>query len=203
MTGHARAYRFFLAQVFAVLAILIPWQIAASKGFLNPLAFSDPVAIARSIYQWIADGTMLDDILSTMKILAVGYLIGLALGMGIGLALALSPYAKAFLGPFIVFGNAVPRIVLVPFLVTGLGFGDLPKIVLVVIVIVFVVAVTIEQGVAGINKDIVDHVTLLGAGRLGLFRDVYIPGIALWTIISARLCIGYALQAAILKAGCF
>jgi len=186
-------------QIAFFLLMIGLWQLASVTGRINPFTVSSPAVIADQLWDWLRDGSLFGNIAATLKIVSMGYITGLVVGVAIGVTNSLSPTLRAYFDPFLVFGNSLPRIVLIPFFITWLGFGIAPKVIVVFLVLVFLVAINIENGMRQIGSDIVAHARILGAGAGGLFRDVYLPGIGLWVLISARICIGYALQAAIVS----
>jgi NitT/TauT family transport system permease protein len=175
------------------------WQLASVSGRLNPFTVSSPTVIATQLVSWVSDGSLLWNILATLQIVSIGYVAGLVIGVAIGVTNSLSPTLRAYFDPFLVFGNSLPRIVLIPFFITWLGFGLAPKVIVVFLVLVFLVAINIENGMRQIGSDIVNHARILGAGFGNLLWDVYLPGVGLWVLISARICVGYGLQAAIVS----
>lgn len=189
----------FTLQLLSVICVLMAWQILADYELLNPLVLGSPIEVGRVAWSWVVDGSLWRHLASTLEILLAGYVIGLVVGIGIGALIGFSALAKTFLDPFLVFANSVPRIILVPFFITWLGFGLAPKIIIVALVVVFVVASNVEAGLREIQGDLISNVRMLGGSRWGLLRDVYIPGIALLLSASARTCMGYALQAAIVS----
>jgi NitT/TauT family transport system permease protein len=188
-----------LWQTAFLVLLLGVWQIASATGFLNPFVVSSPSVIAAQVRDWIRDGSLFPNIGATLWIVAIGYAAGLVVGVALGVMNSLSPTLRAYFDPFLVFGNSLPRIILVPFFITWLGFGIAPKVIVVFLVLVFLVAINIENGMRQIGSDIIAHARILGAGAFELLRDVYLPGIGLWILISARICVGYALQAAIVS----
>lgn len=198
MKKFADRYMIFI-QTGTICVLLLIWQTAAWLGKVNPVVASSPADIVRELWGWIADGSILVDLASTFQILFLGYGLGVLGGLALGILKGLSPTARAYLDPFLTFGNSFPRILLIPFFVVWLGFGVTPKVIVVFLVLVFMVIAIVENGVREIGGDIIASTRILGAGPIGLLRDVYLPGIGLWILVSARVCVGYAFQAAVVS----
>jgi NitT/TauT family transport system permease protein len=122
---------------------------------------------------------------------------GLSVGVAIGIATGLSSTMRAYFEPFLVFVNALPRLVLTPIFIALLGFGSLPKVLTVFSVIVVTIALTVSTGTREIQGSLIDNARMLGAKPWNLFRDVYLPGVGVWILSSARVAIAIAFQAAI------
>jgi NitT/TauT family transport system permease protein len=86
---------------------------------------------------------------------------------------------------------------LIPVFVVWFGFGYTPKIVLVVVVILIMVTLNVYSSIREVSGALLGNARILGASRIDLIRHVYGPSVALWTFGTARLTVGYALNAVI------
>src|SRR5258708_25471207 len=177
-------------------AVLLAWEWLADKGSIGKATFSTPSGIWSALRGWAVDGTLWTNAWSTIQVLMIGWAIGVALGTIIGLA-APSRNVWDFIEPFLVFLNAVPRLLLLPLFVVWLGFGVLPKILLVISVIVVIVALAVASGIHEVDQAYLDNVRILGRRRGLLIPDLYGPSVVLWVLASSRTTVGYALQAAV------
>lgn len=184
-------------QILAVVAFLTAWQIAGDQGWINQFLFSEPSHVWSVLRGWVNDGSLAANFWATLSVLAIGWSIGVAGGATIGIALGLSRNLHDIFEPFIVFANAIPRLLFLPILIVVFGFGKTPKVLLVVLVVIFIVAVTVEAGVREISPDLILNERTLGANRFDVLRSVYLPSLAVWIFTSARTTVGYALQATI------
>jgi len=184
----------------AVLVVLIgAWQLLCSTGVFSSYAVSSPNVIVHELWSWLPTSSFWRDVGNTLFTLALGYGAGVAVGVVLGLLMGTSAIARAYAEPFVIFFNAVPRLILVPFFIAWLGFGRTPQVLMVFLLIVFVVAVTVATGVRGISPDTVRHAVMVGAGPFRVFSDVYLPAAGVWIISSARLSVGLALQGTVVS----
>jgi NitT/TauT family transport system permease protein len=184
-------------RVLVVAAVLGLWQLLCATGALDPITVSSPSVVWHQIVSWISAGSLWPVALHTLVTFAIGYVIGVVAGAVIGVGMGASEAIRLYLDPFILFFNAIPKLVLVPLLIAWLGFTRTPGVIIVFLVVVFLVAVTVEKGMSEIEGDFVDNARMLGASRVGLIRDVYLPAVAIWVMTSARLGVGLAFQAAV------
>lgn len=184
-------------QLGAIIVFLGLWEWASNTGRIDPFAFSAPSDIGASLRERLADGEIWSDMGATLKVIALGYGLGVGVGTLLGLALGVSTILRAYAEPFLVFFNAMPRVLLVPFLVTWLGFGLAPKVLVVFLVTVVAVMITVSAGVQGLDRLLLNNVRLFGASRRDLAWHVYVPSALLWIFGSARVAVGLAFQAAI------
>jgi NitT/TauT family transport system permease protein len=186
-----------VGQVIVVAGLIALWQWSSATGRIDPFFFGRPTVIWSRLSGWASDGSLWLNLRQTVELLAIGYVIGLVLGFGLGWLLGASRFAQAVLEPFVIFGNSVPRIILYPFLVVWLGFGQLPKELLVVLVMVPIVAINIAAGYKSVEGRYLSNMRAQGASRSQLTRHVYVPSLSLWLLSTCRVTFGLAFQAAI------
>jgi NitT/TauT family transport system permease protein len=195
MTGNRWAW--VGARLLVVAAVLGLWQLLCSSGAFDPTTVSSPAVVWDEISGWTSSGSLWPTILETLATFAIGYGLGVVVGVAIGVAMGMSEAVRLYLDPFIVFFNAIPKLVLVPLMIAWLGFTRTPGVIVVFLVVVFLVAVTVHKGMETIGGEFVDNAKMLGARTGGLVRDVYLPAVAIWVMTSARLAVGLAFQAAV------
>jgi ABC-type nitrate/sulfonate/bicarbonate transport system permease component len=186
---------------FTQLAVLVGfvalWQWASVTGRIDPFFLGRPSTIWDRLSGWMADGTLWGNLRSTVVLLAIGYAVGLVAGFALGWLMGASRLAHAIFEPYVVFMNAVPRIILYPFLVVWLGFGQAPKIISVILVMVPIVAINIATGYKSVEGQYLANMRAQGAGRTQLALHVYVPSLSLWVLSTCRVTFGLAFQAAI------
>ena len=186
-----------LIQLLILAALVGLWQLLVSAGAFNAIAVASPSSVASELGGLLGHSTIWLDILHTLRGLAIGYLAGVVVGTAIGTLMGISTVVRAYLTPFVAFLNALPRLALIPLLVAWLGFGQSQQIVLVFLIVVFMVLLTVQASVQNIPRRFVDNARMIGAGRLRLVTEVYLPAIGIWVISSARVAIGIGLQVAL------
>ena len=72
--------------------------------------------------------------------------------------------------PFLVVSQTLPLIAIAPIVDLWLGFGLLPKLVVVAIVTFFPITVALTEGFASAEPDAIKLLRSMGASRLGVFR---------------------------------
>ena len=187
-----------LSQVGALAAMILVWNVLVSQEVLRASDIGSPSGVLDDLTAWWADGQLLEDLASTLRILSLGYLLGMALGVAIGVLMGVAPLVRAVLDPFVTFFNAMPRILVYPFLAVWLGFGDAPKVVLIVFTIVFLVAIVVAGSFADLDAELDVNLKVLGASRWQRSRHLYAPAVADRVLSTARLAMGYALPAALI-----
>ena len=194
-----------LQLAFTALLIFL-WQYSADHHIVNAAFFSKPSAVWAYLKNWssgkqgnvLTGGTTLwQDLEATAIIFGYGYLVAVALGIILGLLVGTVRIAREILEPFIAFMNAIPKLALLPLLVVIFGFGYLAQVLLVVVICVFFISVNVATAVQDTSREFLNNARVLGASRLAIVRAVYLPSVTIWLLSTARVTIGYAMQAAI------
>lgn len=197
MTERMKTVAFLLAPLLITGALLWLWESAAANGSIEASKFGQPSRIFEELTAWLDDGTLTEHILATLFVLVAGQVLGTIIGCALGAALGLSKFLNAVFEPFLIFFNAMPRLILYPFFVLWLGFGNSPKVVTVMLVVVTLITVTVADGVRETQGDLVANMRVLGASKLGLATQVYLPSLTLRVTGASRVTMSYAFQATI------
>jgi NitT/TauT family transport system permease protein len=186
-----------LAQIAVLVGLIALWQWASGTGRIDPFFFGRPSTTWARLSGWIETGSLWGNLWQTVELLALGYLGGLLVGFVLGWLMGASRLVHAIFEPYVVFMNAVPRIILYPFFVVWLGFGQLPKVISVTLVMIPIVAINIATGYKSVEGQYLANMRAQGAGRAHLALHVYIPSLSLWVLSTCRITFGLAFQAAI------
>jgi NitT/TauT family transport system permease protein len=82
---------------------------------------------------------------------------------------------RGILYPILITSQAIPIVAISAALTIWLGFGLAPKLVIVALVVFFPVVVNVLDGLASVDRDIVNLVRSMGASRAAIFRHVKLP----------------------------
>ena len=121
---------------------------------------------------------------ATMKVVAVGGLCSVILGLALAFVMDLSPKAAGIIYPLLTVTQTIPVICLAPVFVLWLGYTDYMRILVVVLMNFFTVAVDYYDGLQTAGTEQTELLDSFGAGRLGQYLYLRIPS-ALPNLFSA------------------
>jgi ABC-type nitrate/sulfonate/bicarbonate transport system permease component len=110
-----------------------------------------------------------DDVLPSLKRIALGFLLATVVGIGAGVALGSSRVTRTAFSPLLEFVRAIPPPALIPFVLLVFGIGDAAKIFLIALGCVWPIMLGTIDGVAGIDsvtRDTADVYGIKGPRRL-------------------------------------
>jgi NitT/TauT family transport system permease protein len=162
----------------AVVLVLALWELAWSWGWIRPLFFSGPSAIARHFYNSVTseDGTLVADIVFSGTNFVVG--LGLAIVGGVVLGVIIGWYRiiRLLFEPFLNALYATPRLAMMPLIIMWFGIGVQSKVFIVFLSAFFPVLVNTVAGVRTLDRDLLRAARAFCATDWQIFKTLAIPG---------------------------
>jgi len=122
-----------------------------------------------------------------------GFLVGVGSGVVVGLILGRSEFLAKVFEPFIVAFNSLPRIALVPLIVTMFGLGDASKIMTAWVIVFFIVFFSTYEGARAVDRDHINVARLLGANGWQVTWTVVVPSTLAWVFAVLTPAISFSL----------
>ena len=177
--------------VLSLLAGMALWEIVgrnSSPAFLVPLS----TTVVR-LWQLLIGGTLIAQTLNSAALFATGFLLSLLVGMPAGLLLARVGVLRVALEPYIMILYATPMVALIPFILSLMGFGFVPKVLVVFLFGVFPILYNTIEGARSIKPEMIEVARSFRSGEWALWRDVMLPYTLPFTMTGIRLAIGRCL----------
>jgi NitT/TauT family transport system permease protein len=175
--------------LLAVLALLVIWQFVA--WIVNRPILPSPIEVAEVFVDELKSGLLEHFLVSLWRVLA-STLLAIVIAAPIGLIMGQSKRLNNFFSPVIYLVYPIPKVVFVPIVLLFLGLGDLPKIVIIFLILFFQILVLVRDAAAGLRPELIQSVRSLGAGRRALFRFVYLPASLPAILTALRQSVGTA-----------
>ncbi len=159
-----------------VVVMLVVWQLVVGVfGWINPVFFPPPLAIAQGFGELVASGTLEANLAISLQAWLTGFVIAVVVGIPVGLLMGASLPVDRVVGPIAWTIYATPTIAYQPLAKAWFGFGIGPVIFLVAISAMFPILLNIAAGMRTTNASIIRAGRVYGASRLRLYRSVYLP----------------------------
>ena len=105
----------------------------------------------------------------------LGYAVAIVLALPLGLAIAFSSILRRTIYPFFVSIEMVPKIAFAPLFISWLGFGLLPKVIIVFLVCFFPIVLNAILAFGSLGEELTRFCRATGAGPLRTFFKVRLP----------------------------
>jgi ABC-type nitrate/sulfonate/bicarbonate transport system permease component len=175
--------------LFAVLVLLVLWQLAAI--LLDKPIMPHPWLVAQALVIELGKDLPAHFLASLWRVVA-STLLSIVLAAPAGLILGQSRRLNSLFAPLIYLLYPIPKVVFVPVILLLLGVGNLPKIVIIFLILFFQVLVLVRDQAAALRPELIQSVRSLGAGRRALFRFVYLPASLPAVLTALRQSVGTA-----------
>lgn len=186
-------------QVSLPVALVGLWQLASTYVKGADAFVSTPWEVLTVLRTWfLGPDYVWVDAFATLRVAAMGLVIGCTAAVGVALVLAQVEVLGRFLAPFIGLANVLPKVSLIPLFILWFGIGDTSKVAFVSAGIFFIVFYNVLASLMTVASEQRDHLRVLGASRSWLVRELLLP--AAWgsLISSIRLSVAFALLGSVL-----
>jgi len=166
--------RFLYALSFFIL-LAVAWYMAVQAGLWSPVLLPAPESVTKYLWSSIADGTLAQATLVTIRRLLVGYSIGLLIGLPIGLLTAHFKICEDTIGIVALGLQTLPSVCWVP--LTLLWFGQTENAMLFVVVMgsLWSVVIATDNGVRHVPPIYARAARTMGSKRLHIWYAVILP----------------------------
>ena len=185
-----------LYSVLSIVLVLILWQLAASLVIRDPVLLPSPLRTLATLLRYLrkpypADGMTLigHTAVSTLRIVA-GFSAGTLVGIVLGALMAAYRPLRAMVDPFIEITRPLPPLAFIPVLIVWFGIGEAPKIILIAIGVVPVMAISTLAGLDRVPPDMLHAARSLGASESYAMLHVRIRWAVPQIITGMRLAFG-------------
>ncbi len=178
-----------------LLALLGIWELYVDLGGVDADILPAPHAVASALYH--DRGLLWSNFLVTAREVLLGLLVTAVLGVALAIALHFSPTLRRACYPLLVASQAIPFPVLAPILIVWLGFGILPKIIVVALVSFFSIVVATLAGLAAVDPQLLKLMRTFDASRLRVFRHVELPAALPGLFTGAKIAVAVSVIGAV------
>ncbi|MCC6382184.1 MAG: ABC transporter permease [Dehalococcoidia bacterium] len=189
----AQAVRTVAAGVLLPASLLVLWQVAAERGWIDALFFPRPTDIVARTWEHVRDGRIVTDSEITLKRLLLGFVLGAAPGIVLGLAAGTTRFIRALLYPLASALYVVPRIALLPLALVTFSIGDPARVFMVAFGVFFITFFGSLSAAEQVERNHVDTARAFGASYHQVMRSVIVPGASPSIFTSLRVAMGVAL----------
>jgi ABC-type nitrate/sulfonate/bicarbonate transport system permease component len=195
MARARRASSFVLPPLLVAAVALGLWQLFATVTGVRPQILPTPWLVISQ--GWDFRSAIWANTVPTLEETFIGFGVSLVCAGTLAALMELWQPSRRALYPFLIISQTLPLIAIAPLVDLWLGFGLLPKLVVVAIVTFFPVTVGLTEGFAAAEPDAIKLLRSMGASRLAVFCRLKVPGAMPYFFAGLRIAITYAVVGAI------
>src|SRR5215212_7859482 len=177
--------------VLSVLAGIGLWEIVGrhtSAAFMVPLS-----ATLVRLWELMATREFWMQFLDSLQLFVTGFALAFAIGMPLGLLFARVRAVRVAVEPYVMILYATPMVALIPFILALMGFGFVPKVLVVFLFAVFPILYNTVEGARSIKPELIEVARSYRSSEAALWREVMLPYTLPFAMTGVRLAIGRGL----------
>ena len=186
-----------LPAAVAVLLLLVLWQLACTFGLVPSYMLPSPTDVVRAF--WLDRALLWQNSIVTLQEAFIGLFCGVVCGFFAAVLMDACPVLMRAFYPLLVITQTVPSVAIAPLLVLWFGYGIAPKIVLIVITVFFPITVGLLDGFRAVDKDAVNLLRSMGAGRGAIFRFLKLPSALPQLFSGLKIAVSYSVVGAVIS----
>jgi len=183
--------RYRVPFVLSLIAGMALWEIVGrhtSAAFMVPLS----TTLVR-LWSMVASGQLVSQFLNSAALFVTGFALALVLGAPLGLLLARVRLLRIAVEPYVMILYATPMVALIPFILSMMGFGFVPKVLVVFLFAIFPILYNTVEGARSIKPELIEVARSFRSSEWALWRDVMVPYTLPFTMTGVRQAIGRGL----------
>jgi ABC-type nitrate/sulfonate/bicarbonate transport system permease component len=178
-----------------VLALLGVWELYVDLGGADPLILPAPHAVAQSLFE---DRALLwSNFLVTAEEVVLGIIVATVVALVLASVMHFFVTMRRAVYPVLIASQTIPIPMLAPVLVLWLGFGILPKLVVIALVSFFSIVVTTLAGFAAVDPDLIKLMRTFDMPRHRVFLSVELPSALPGVFTGAKIAVIVAVLGAV------
>jgi sulfonate transport system permease protein len=181
--------RFALGLLLPV-ALLIAWEVAVAKGYVQARLMPPPSRIFKTLYDLAITGELWVHIGATLARVLSGFALGTIIGTLIGALAGASRLAKDVIDPTLQGLRSVPSIAWVPLFILWLGIFEESKIALIAVGCFFPVYLGVFGAISSVDRKTVEVGRIFRLSQFSLVRRILLPAILPAYVLSLRQGLG-------------
>ena len=184
-----------IAPSIIIAVLLMIWQILSMVNIIPKFMLPSPFEVVKA---FVSDFPLL---MKHTEVTLVEAFLGLGLGIILGFVVAVImdrfEYAYKMIYPVLVITQTIPTVAIAPLLVLWMGYGILPKIMLILLTSFFPITIGLLDGFRSVDKDMLNLLKTMGASSFQNFIHLKLPSSLGYFFAGLRISVSYSIIGAV------
>ncbi len=182
--------------LFLGVFLLALWELASIMGWLPQFIIPAPSEIVLALFNQ-REALFYNSLITLVQAL-VGLFFGIVIAFILSISMDRIPLVRQAIYPYLVVSQTIPTVAIAPILVLWLGYGMLPKVVLVILTTLFPIVINILEGFSSVDKDSINLLELMGASHWQILYHVKLPASLSYFFSGLKISVSYAFVASVI-----
>jgi NitT/TauT family transport system permease protein len=192
----ARAVMEVIGPLLTIIVLVIVWEVGASYMEIPTWLLPTPSAIGYAFWDWRSE--LWGHTLVTLYETLVGFALSIAVAIPLAALVVYSPFLRRTIYPILLMLQSVPKVAIAPLLALWIGFGVLPKILIVFLVCFFPIVVATATGLTSAPPEVMDLIRSLSATQMQTFIKIRFPTSIPQIFVGVKIAITFAVIGAVI-----
>jgi sulfonate transport system permease protein len=172
--------------------VVVLWEASSRLGLVASQVLPPPSSVLETALGMAKSGDLFIHLgVSLLRALA-GFAIGGAIGIVLGVLVGFSPLAQALLDRSVQMVRAVPFLAMLPLVIVWFGVGEVAKIFLVALAVLFPIYINTMLGIRQIDPKLMELSKVIGLDRHATIRRIILPGAMPSILTGVRYALAHA-----------
>ena len=184
-----------IASSIIIAVLLMIWQILSMVNIIPKFMLPSPFEVVKA---FVSDFPLL---MEHTEITLIEAFLGLGLGIILGFVVAVImdrfEYAYKMIYPVLVITQTIPTVAIAPLLVLWMGYGILPKIMLILLTSFFPITIGLLDGFHSVDRDMLNLLKTMGATSFQNFIHLKLPSSLGYFFAGLRISVSYSIIGAV------
>lgn len=181
--------------LYPLIVVVIIWHLASIYVFHRSVLLPAPLAVARSFYHMLLDGSLAENFAYSFVRVISGFLVGSTCGLVLGLLMGRIKQVEQFFNPIVNLLQPIPKLAWIPLAILWFGLGFRASLFIISLATFWAVLFTTWHGAKGVNKVLIKVAESMGASKWYIYSRVIFPAALPNIITGMRLGIARAWRA--------
>lgn len=186
----ATLYKWLSWAVPALVVVL--WEAAARLGLITSQVLPAPSSVLGTAIDLARNGELFIHLGVSLLRAAAGFVIGGTIGLALGILVGFSPFAQALFDRSIQMVRAVPFLAMLPLVIVWFGVGEVAKIFLVALAVLFPIYINTMLGIRQIDPKLMELAKVIGLDWTAIVRRIILPGAMPSILTGVRYALAHA-----------
>ncbi|MHB1483587.1 MAG: ABC transporter permease [Saccharofermentanales bacterium] len=186
----------YLPAIALIIFLAVFVEVFAMFGLIKGFILPAPSAVLHAL--WNNFGEMFPHIWETFWVCAAGLILSIIVAVAVSVLMDSAAWFKKTLYPLLIASQAIPIMVITPVIILLLGFGLMPRLLVVILVCFFPVCISLYDGLQTVDPDIILLMKSMGASKTDIFRHVKFPASMPAFFSGIRISATYCIMATVI-----
>ncbi|MDY6062350.1 MAG: ABC transporter permease [Erysipelotrichaceae bacterium] len=183
--------------IISILIVIGIYTLISQLNLYSSYLLPSPMMIVNSFIELLLDGTLINNILISLKRVLGGYVIALVLAMSLAIILLRYRQLNDYLNWILQFLRNVPPLSLIPLLILWFGIDEGSKLIIIILASFFPMFLNIDKGFKSVDTKLIEVGKSFNFNDYQLFKKIIFPSAVPDILIGMRIGLGYSYRAII------